>query len=97
MDEETGAAQIQVPYNLAEYIADLDMVWQQTSSDGPTKSLCFRRLRYLKYQWELHQLLNEGNEMLEQRKVPHRDFYNVHKVDTHVHHSASMNCKHMLR
>lgn len=29
--------------------------------------------------------------------VPHRDFYNVRKVDTHIHHSASMNQKHLLR
>jgi len=29
--------------------------------------------------------------------VPHRDFYNVRKVDTHVHHSACMNQKHLLR
>ncbi len=29
--------------------------------------------------------------------APHRDFYNVRKVDTHVHHSAAMNCKHLLR
>lgn len=27
----------------------------------------------------------------------HRDFYNVRKVDTHVHHSSSMNQKHLLR
>ena len=26
-----------------------------------------------------------------------RDFYNVRKVDTHVHHSSSMNQKHLLR
>jgi hypothetical protein len=25
------------------------------------------------------------------------DFYNVRKVDTHVHHSASFNQKHLLR
>jgi hypothetical protein len=25
------------------------------------------------------------------------DFYNVRKVDTHVHHSACMNQKHLLR
>ena len=25
------------------------------------------------------------------------DFYNVRKVDTHVHHSSSMNQKHLLR
>jgi hypothetical protein len=27
----------------------------------------------------------------------HSDFYNVRKVDTHVHHSSSMNQKHLLR
>lgn len=26
-----------------------------------------------------------------------RDFYNIRKVDTHVHHSACMNLKHLLR
>lgn len=31
------------------------------------------------------------------QRVPHRDFYNVRKVDTHIHHSASMNQKHLLR
>lgn len=31
------------------------------------------------------------------KSVPHRDFYNVRKVDTHVHHSSSMNQKHLLR
>jgi len=29
--------------------------------------------------------------------VPHRDFYNVRKVDTHIHHSSSMNQKHLLK
>ena len=36
-------------------------------------------------------------EVLEQKRCPHRDFYNVRKVDTHVHHSACMNQKHLLR
>lgn len=31
------------------------------------------------------------------QRVPHRDFYNVRKVDTHVHHSSCMNQKHLLR
>ena len=30
-------------------------------------------------------------------KGTHRDFYNLRKVDTHVHHSSSMNQKHLLR
>ena len=25
------------------------------------------------------------------KQVPHRDFYNIRKVDTHVHHSSCMN------
>lgn len=29
--------------------------------------------------------------------MPHRDFYNVRKVDTHVHLSSCMNQKHLLR
>ena len=29
--------------------------------------------------------------------VPHRDFYNLRKVDGHVHHSSSMNQKHLLK
>ena len=28
---------------------------------------------------------------------PRRDFYNVRKVDTHIHHSACMHQKHLLR
>lgn len=42
-------------------------------------------------------LLNEYQEVADCKRVPHRDFYNVRKVDTHVHHSACMNQKHLLR
>jgi AMP deaminase len=41
-------------------------------------------------------LLNEYQEMADSKSVPHRDFYNVRKVDTHVHHSACINQKHLL-
>lgn len=42
-------------------------------------------------------LLNEIRELHEQKSVPHRDFYNIRKVDTHIHASSSMNQKHLLR
>jgi AMP deaminase len=45
----------------------------------------------------MHILLNEERENEATKSVPHRDFYNVRKVDTHVHHSACMNQKHLLR
>jgi AMP deaminase len=47
--------------------------------------------------FKLHLMLNVDREFLAQKTAPHRDFYNVRKVDTHVHHSASMNQKHLLR
>lgn len=47
--------------------------------------------------FNLHLMLNADREFLAQKTAPHRDFYNVRKVDTHVHHSACMNQKHLLR
>ena len=40
---------------------------------------------------------NGHHEAAEQRACPHRDFYNIRKVDTHVHLAAAMNQKHLLR
>ena len=47
--------------------------------------------------FRLHLLVKGDSEFLLQKSAPHRDFYNVRKVDTHVHHSACMNQKHLLR
>ena len=66
-------------------------------TDGPTKSYAFRRLRYLEAKFQMYIMLNEYQEMADSKSVPHRDFYNVRKVDTHIHHSACMNQKHLLR
>ena len=102
-------------------------------SDGPTKSLAYRRLQYLASKFDMYYLLNEYKEVSDmkvgdlflrpsvwahelEQNVPHRyltpfngvacdftdrprsrDFYNLRKVDTHVHHSSSMNQKHLLR
>ncbi|KAF9210079.1 AMP deaminase [Haplosporangium sp. Z 27] len=79
-----------------EYFQDLDFIISVTS-DGPTKSFAYRRLKYLESKWNMYILLNEYKELAESKRVPHRDFYNVRKVDTHVHHSACMNQKHLLR
>lgn len=95
---EVGSAEtpaIQVP-TIREFYMDLDSVLT-ISSDGPSKSFAFRRLQYLEAKFNLYMLLNEYQETADSKKVPHRDFYNVRKVDTHVHHSACMNQKHLLR
>lgn len=63
----------------------------------PVKTFAFRRLELLAARFGLHVQLNAERESHEQKVVPHRDFYNVRKCDTHVHHSAAMNQKHLLR
>ncbi|KAL8842710.1 MAG: hypothetical protein Q9170_000366 [Blastenia crenularia] len=86
---------INVP-TLRDYYMDLDIV-KEVSEDGPIKSFAFRELQILDGKFNLYTLENSYAEIMESKGVPHRDFYNVRKVDTHVHHSACMNSKHLLR
>ncbi|KAI7797844.1 putative AMP deaminase 2, partial [Triplophysa rosa] len=82
--------------DLQEYIADMNMM-MALIINGPVKSFCYRRLQYLSSKFQMHILLNEMKELAAQKKVPHRDFYNIRKVDTHIHASSCMNQKHLLR
>ena len=86
---------VNVP-NLHAYYRAMDEI-QNVSSDGPTKSFAFRQLDILEGKFHLYHLVNSYQETADCKTVPHRDFYNVRKVDTHVHHSACMNQKHLLR
>lgn len=81
---------------LGDYYRAMDEI-QNVSSDGPTKSFAYRQLDILEGKFQLYFLVNSYQETADCKKVPHRDFYNVRKVDTHVHHSACMNQKHLLR
>jgi AMP deaminase len=92
---EVDTPVINIP-TIREFYMDLEEILN-VSSDGPSKSFAFRRLQYLEGKFSLYVLLNEYQEMADSKRVPHRDFYNVRKVDTHVHHSACMNQKHLLR
>ncbi|KAJ4151319.1 hypothetical protein LMH87_012026 [Akanthomyces muscarius] len=94
-DESATEPAIKIP-TIREFYMDLESILK-VSSDGPSKSFAFRRLQYLEGKFNLYALLNEYQETADSKKVPHRDFYNVRKVDTHVHHSACMNQKHLLR
>ncbi|XP_035704358.1 AMP deaminase 2 isoform X4 [Folsomia candida] len=81
---------------LHEYIRDMKILCVMIA-DGPLKSFCFKRLSYLFSKYQLHALLNEVQELTAQKDVPHRDFYNIRKVDTHIHAASCMNQKHLLR
>ncbi|EIW59155.1 AMP deaminase [Trametes versicolor FP-101664 SS1] len=93
--KDTKEPVFEIP-TIREYFLDLEKVLA-VICDGPTKSFAFRRLNYLASKFTMYSLLNEPQELAEVKSVPHRDFYNVRKVDTHVHHSSSMNQKHLLR
>lgn len=67
-----------------------------TMSSAAAKSFAYRRLKLLESKFGLHVLVNEKEERAEQKNVRHRDFYNVRKVDTHVHLASIMNQKHLL-
>lgn len=98
-DEEALANDkpLELPYPiLKSFIADQNLMYTLIS-DGPLKSFCYRRLCYLSAKFNMHILLNELKESAAQKEVSHRDFYNIRKVDTHIHASSCMNQKHLLR
>nr|BAK00532.1 predicted protein [Hordeum vulgare subsp. vulgare] len=78
------------------FFTDLHYVLRVTAA-GNTRTVCHNRLNLLEHKFKFHLMLNADREFLAQKTAPHRDFYNVRKVDTHVHHSACMNQKHLLR
>lgn len=47
------------------------------------RSFCYRRLMLLQEKFNMYLILNETQERLAQIAVPHRDLYNVQKVDVH--------------
>ncbi|XP_037622466.1 AMP deaminase 3b isoform X1 [Sebastes umbrosus] len=86
-----------LPYpDLETFAIDLSHVLAMII-DGPTKTYCHRRLNFLSSKFYLHEMMNEMAELKELKCVPHRDFYNVRKVDTHIHAAACMNQKHLLK
>ncbi|KAJ2333640.1 AMP deaminase, partial [Coemansia sp. RSA 2681] len=95
VSDEHGAMFTSAP-SIREFFMDLDHILD-TISDGPIKTWAYRRLRYLDARWQLYVLLNEREETAQSKMVPHRDLYNVRKVDGHVHLASAMNQKHLLR
>jgi len=95
-DENSRENLFQAPGNAAEFFTSMNRILRYAAL-GPVKSLCHHRLMLLEQKFNLHVMLNTDKEFLSQKAAPHRDFYNVRKVDTHIHHSACMHQKHLLR
>ncbi|XP_005357189.1 AMP deaminase 1 isoform X1 [Microtus ochrogaster] len=85
------------PYpNLDDFLDDMNFLLALIAQ-GPVKTYTHRRLKFLSSKFQVHQMLNEMDELKELKNNPHRDFYNCRKVDTHIHAAACMNQKHLLR
>ncbi|KAH9385531.1 AMP deaminase [Nematocida major] len=82
--------------SVAEYHKDLEFI-TSIIHNGPLKSFCYQRLEHLELQFKIHLNQSHGREKKEQRTLSNRDFYTVFKADTHLHHSASMNSKKLLK
>lgn len=67
---------------LQEYANDLTEL-MSVVNDPECRSFCFRRLELLQERFNMYITLNDEEERLSQIRVPHRDFYNVRKVDVH--------------
>ena len=81
--------------NMFEFIKDLAFILEQTHNVS-NKSLAHTRLDILENKFKMHLSFNREKENLQLQAITHRDFYNVRKVDTHIHHSACMRAKQLL-
>lgn len=67
---------------LPDYATDLAEL-MDIMNDPEGRTFCYRRLMLLQERFNMYLILNEGQERLAQIAVPHRDLYNVRKVDVH--------------
>ncbi|MCO5609499.1 hypothetical protein L7F22_063727 [Adiantum nelumboides] len=95
-ETDEGEQELFSVFSATEFFTDMHRILKIISL-GNVRTLSHHRLRLLEQKFSLHLMLNADREFLAQKSAPHRDFYNVRKVDTHVHHSSCMNQKHLLR
>uniref|UniRef100_A0A673YLK1 AMP deaminase n=1 Tax=Salmo trutta TaxID=8032 RepID=A0A673YLK1_SALTR len=92
-DTMEKSTELELPYpDQQDYINDMN-VMMALIINGPVKSFCYRRLQYLSSKFQMHILLNEMKELAAQKKVPHRDFYNIRKDRNTFHRFDKFNAK----
>ena len=91
----SDGSEIVVAVSLPEFVKDMRTL-MKTLESGPVNSLCNDRMKMLEAKFELYHLQMKEVEDQRLKSVPHRDFFNVRKVDTHVHHSSCMTQRSLL-
>jgi AMP deaminase len=79
----------------ADFAVDMEKV-MAIANDPEVRTWTWRRLKLNTERYSLYSLLNGEEESLAQKRFPHRDFYNVVKVDGHVHATSMATQKHFL-
>eukprot|EP00420_Gonyaulax_spinifera_P036120 CAMPEP_0197882688 /NCGR_PEP_ID=MMETSP1439-20131203/9750_1 /TAXON_ID=66791 /ORGANISM="Gonyaulax spinifera, Strain CCMP409" /LENGTH=749 /DNA_ID=CAMNT_0043502357 /DNA_START=54 /DNA_END=2303 /DNA_ORIENTATION=- len=69
----------------------------RTMLDRGCVSYCEPRLHELDLKFQLHTHRNAGREAQRQREMAGRDWYQVRKVDTHIHHSACFTQRQLMQ
>ena len=89
--------EINIPViSVREYYSDLQLLLR-AMFDVVNKSFCHTRLKLLQSKFNLHLMCNQDRELFHQKFKKTKDFYNIIKVDNHVHLSAAMNQKHLQK
>lgn len=82
--------------SVREFYSDMQLILNNIY-DVVNKSFCHMRLKLLQSKFDLHLMCNADREQFHQKFRKTRDFYNIMKVDNHVHLSAAMNQKHLQK
>nr|XP_035944397.1 AMP deaminase 1 isoform X2 [Halichoerus grypus] len=68
-----------LPYlNMDTFLDDMNFLLALIAQ-GPVKTYTHRRLKFLSSKFQVHEMLNEMDELKELKNNPHRDFYNCRK------------------
>ncbi|CEP21014.1 AMD1 [Cyberlindnera jadinii] len=78
-----------------DFVEDITQLIEM-SSNKIGQLLSVRRLQYLRNKFESYELLNQNREIYLTKINPHRDFYNVRKIDNNIDLTMCMSKKHLL-
>lgn len=82
-------------HSIVNFVQDL-LLMVQLTSDKMITSFCYARNKFLEQKFKMHQIFNADREAVDQKKIKQRDFYNIMKIDTHIHHSQGMCARKLL-
>lgn len=88
------AERYQKIHSFADFVADYQQLCTIVE-DGPTRTWTYRRLKLFEFFYRFHSLMNKSSEKKQAKRI-HTDFYQCHKVDTHVHVSSAPHPEHFL-